>query len=288
MAADTLPPAVAATKVVPFHEFVLEPPAELEFTVEAHEDDDDDVLEPAAEEGRPAWERQAGESYKAYHAFCHYRDLGAKRSVRVAYINHKGHCDHQVVNPSYPPKRWQVWSSMWGWPERASLWDAELDRQLREKLAADQLEARQRHARASQATLSALLVPVRGMLSGIQKHPEMITKLEDHMAIGPGATLQGLAAVIRAAQVIPGIINAERLALGLTTESVEIEDKRDVDVVAQRIVEDPDATRMAIALLDRTANPREGAAERPGVPGEPAEVASDAPPEPPDGETGSA
>jgi hypothetical protein len=47
-------------------------------------------------------------------------------------------------------------------------------------------------------------------------------------------------------------VNVERLALGMTTETVEVGDKRQSDAsLADRIVQDPVATDLAIQLLDR-------------------------------------
>lgn len=82
------------------------------------------------------WERQRGESAKAFHAFVHYRDLGPKRSRDAAYAEHVrecgGHREGTVGAPPEAPGRWTGWSSRWGWTDRAAEWDGEVDRKKRE------------------------------------------------------------------------------------------------------------------------------------------------------------
>lgn len=260
--------------------------AVLNVTVEAEEAEDEAATAayvPVAE-ARPAWERQHGEPPRAYHGFCHYRDLKI-RSVRLAYIEHKKHCQGLVVTPEQAPKHWSVWAANWGWVERASMWDQELDRQFREKVAKDQIEARERHARLAQASLSVMAVPSRALLE-MMRDAETLTKLVNHGKQGPHAMMQVLNTVARMAQVIPGLVGVERLALGLTTDSLEIADRRDADVIATRIVEDPKATELAVALLDRVANARPRAPVGAGALGESPEVDPDAPSEHPDPEAG--
>lgn len=84
------------------------------------------------------WERQPGESAKAFAAFAHYRDLGPGRSLRQTGAD--------------LPKSIQLlkrWSTRWDWRERAQAHDAEQDRTGRAAAAeaareeAEQLRRRQ-------------------------------------------------------------------------------------------------------------------------------------------------
>ena len=59
------------------------------------------------------WDRQAGESSKAYEAFVTYRDLGAERSIRRVA---------EALSKSVPLMG--RWSSAHGWPARAAAWDS--------------------------------------------------------------------------------------------------------------------------------------------------------------------
>lgn len=74
------------------------------------------------------WERQPGETSRAYAAFCSYRDLGPRRSLAAAYRARKpGSLDERA------PGHWCEWSTRFRWVERAAAYDAFLDEQRREQ-----------------------------------------------------------------------------------------------------------------------------------------------------------
>lgn len=80
---------------------------------------------------RPApWERQPGESNKAYTAFCIYRDLPpTQRSLKEVTIRFYEKDRAKVRRAS---KMIEKWSVRWRWVERAEAWDQERDRRARE------------------------------------------------------------------------------------------------------------------------------------------------------------
>lgn len=81
------------------------------------------------------WERQEGESTKAYEAFCIYRDLGIQRSIA------------KVVSTLGKSKALlEGWSSKHGWVERAAQWDSEQDRVARQQQLDEIKKMRKRHA----------------------------------------------------------------------------------------------------------------------------------------------
>jgi hypothetical protein len=243
--------------------FLPEPPALLvvEDGVEDDVDAEDYAVGPEqwlpapvhVPEGPSPWERQHAETSRSYHAFCHFRDLKI-RSASVAYRAHKRDCDKAPVpDHTVAPHHWRVWSSQWDWVERAALWDAEIDRQHREKVIQAQLEARERHARLAQAILTVLTVPVKAALEAA-RDPALVQKMIDAAGQGPAGSYQLLSTIARMAAVMPSVVTMERLALGMTTDSVEVEDKREYDAsFANRIAADPLATDLAIALLARIA-----------------------------------
>ena len=261
--------------------FFLEPPAVLvvvedDVEVEDYEVGPEQWL-PApvhVPEGPAPWERQHGETVRSYHAFCHFRDQNV-HSCAVAYRTHKRECEKDPVpDDTDAPRRWRFWSSEWGWVERAALWDAEIDRQHRETLVQAQLEARERHARLAQATLTVLSLPVKAALEAA-RDPALVQKMVEAAGHGPAGSYQLLAAIARMASVIPSVVTMERQALGMTTVSVEVEEKRDFDVeFANRILADSTATDLAIQILHRVAS---GAGPPPalgtGASGEPRQVA---------------
>jgi hypothetical protein len=238
----------------------LEPPVGLAVVDDGDPEPDDLEVQPTERmapaaftvpEGPSPWERQRGEPVRAYHAFCHFRDQKV-HSCAVAYRVHKRECEQQpVADDTDAPRRWRLWSSEWGWVERAALWDAEIDRQHREKLVQTQLEARERHARLGQAILTVLSLPVKAALEAA-RDPAIVQKMIEAAGHGPAGSYQLLAAIARMASVIPSVVTMERQAVGMTTVRVEVEEQREFDVsFADRVVKDPVATELAIQLLDR-------------------------------------
>jgi hypothetical protein len=94
----------------------------------------------------PLWERQGGESAKAFEGFAAYRDLGPARSLAAvgqALGKTKAACE--------------PWSSRWGWVERAAAWDDHADRLDRERDLAERHAAIRKmndeHARVGHAAI---------------------------------------------------------------------------------------------------------------------------------------
>jgi hypothetical protein len=197
------------------------------------------------------WERQPGEPSRAFHAFAHYRDGGSQRSLDRAWREHHATClkTPQPVTRRRPPS-WGNWSARWSWVARADAFDAHLAHQKQAALEQEQVEAARRHARALQAAMSAMTVPVRLALE-LAATPEGLAKLR--AAATDAVGLRGVLADARmAAAHLPALVTAERLTLGMSTERTEVEAKP-VDLIAQAIVADPETTSMAVDLLARIA-----------------------------------
>lgn len=88
------------------------------------------------------WERQAGETPKAFEAFAIYRDMGVERSLRKV---------GQRLNKSVT----QIgeWSSKYDWVERCRAWDAEQDRIARQEQIKSIKAMRNRHAGMAKAMI---------------------------------------------------------------------------------------------------------------------------------------
>ena len=92
-------------------------------------------------EAKP-WERQDGETARAYEAFTEYRDMGASRSL--AKVGQKlGKSKAQM----------EKWSKKYNWVVRAEEWDIESDRQTRLALTKDIGAMRKRHTDLASAML---------------------------------------------------------------------------------------------------------------------------------------
>src|SRR5690349_9354557 len=78
------------------------------------------------------WERQWGESSRAYAAFCIYRDLGRKRSLDKAFQSYCAEQQKPLTADGRAPGQWALWSAKNSWPARAAAYDDHLDRENRE------------------------------------------------------------------------------------------------------------------------------------------------------------
>lgn len=119
------------------------------------------------------WERQEGESTKAFEAFCVYRDLGVQRSIA------------KVVQTLGKSKAlMERWSSNHDWVERAAQWDAEQDRAVRQQQLDDIKKMRKRHADLAEAMLikagkALLRIPVDEIKAGdLTRMLDIATKVE--------------------------------------------------------------------------------------------------------------
>jgi hypothetical protein len=134
----------------------------------------------------PRWERQPGESTKAFAAFECYRMLGPDRSLQAAWAKHyarpgtlRERQRKGKERASQFPGYWGAWASKWQWTARAGSWDEEvaalardqeLDRALKARLAEQEEETRQRQlmreeAWAARAVARRLL---RRLMQGVE------------------------------------------------------------------------------------------------------------------------
>lgn len=80
------------------------------------------------------WERQKGESEKAYEAFVTYRDLGEKRTFTAVAKKLQKSCT--LI------RRWKV---AWEWQERVRAYDNELEKEARSKAVKSRKDMTERH-----------------------------------------------------------------------------------------------------------------------------------------------
>lgn len=134
------------------------------------------------------WERQPGESVKAFGAFALYRDMGTDRSTRKVA---------QQLGKSVAMI--QRWSSSHKWTDRVDAWDAEQDRKARDEHLKEIAKMRSRHIKLA---VSMLVKAAKGLekLDPDEMNPNSITRMVDVAT------------------------QLERLSRGDTTDSIEIRD----------------------------------------------------------------
>lgn len=177
-----------------------------------------------AEDGPDPWERQPGETARAFHAFTLYRDMRPHdRSLRLLGER----------EDTADPRQIQRWSSDHQWVGRCTAWDDELDR-IKRAATQDEVEAMtKRHIRIA-----------------LDMQDRLAARLEelDASELTPGHLARWVEVAIR----------LEREARGLAGSKVAVEHQGDVNMnsgtaLARAILADDEATDHALAALSRVA-----------------------------------
>jgi hypothetical protein len=85
-----------------------------------------------------SYDRQDGETTKAYAAFTIYRDMGTSRSIKATAQNF-----YTPVSPQNCPRnisQIERWSSIWNWVERCRDYDRDNEAILRDRLRHEAIE----------------------------------------------------------------------------------------------------------------------------------------------------
>jgi hypothetical protein len=101
------------------------------------------------------WEKQSGESAKAFHAFTLYRDMRAGRSLANVgrTLGETG-----VAGPSMVAE----WSARWRWVERADAYDRDQDRRDREEHDRARADARRTQTMAGTLLIGGAIRRIAG------------------------------------------------------------------------------------------------------------------------------
>lgn len=196
-------------------------------------------VRPLAEDRDP-WEKQPRESRKAYAAFSIYRDMGPLERSLAKVARQVGRSRGMMERLSV---RWQ-------WVFRVEQYDAHEDRLRREALRKEQEEMLRRHAGLAALAIQKVILRLRGgkdriiTAEGQQQEVPVLALHPNEMDAQDLARLADVA------------VKIERLARGLPTEHAEVTGKvvgADADLIAQRIIEDPDARALVADLFTRLA-----------------------------------
>lgn len=123
----------------------------------------------------PSWERQEGESSKAYAAFCIYRDYGVDRSIVkvVQMYGENGTSKAQLFR----------WSSRYSWVQRCSDFDTFSEQQRRKEISAYRQKMSERHAQNARAIQEKALHALKHVDPSTLTNSELLKYLESGMRI---------------------------------------------------------------------------------------------------------
>jgi hypothetical protein len=154
------------------------------------------------------WERQPGETAKAFAAFATYRDLPAgTRSL--------AHVQRDIGKSTAYIRQLEIWSSEHEWGERSAAHDQDIDRRKRERSVSEVVEMNARQATIAAAFEQALVEPLYDFLEAI-KDPAVTRAMKE---LDP---LLLLTLTERAARIWPTLQRAERLARGESTDNPSV------------------------------------------------------------------
>lgn len=112
------------------------------------------------------WERQPGETPKAFEAFQLYRDMGASRSTSA--VGRQLHKHRDLICR---------WSRRYGWVKRVASWDDEQDRLRRKKLEGELEEMAERHAKIALMMQDKIAAQLEHMNKSSKTKPIPVTVL---------------------------------------------------------------------------------------------------------------
>jgi hypothetical protein len=125
--------------------------------------------ESAEQAGRPQlWQRQPGESAKAYSAFSKYRDLAERRTM--AKVAEMSGCSSQNI---------ERWARRWAWTHRVAEYDLVQEEEWQRQASRDRVAMRRRQIAIGQTLQSVAVYAVREWQQKIeQKLPLNLDPIE--------------------------------------------------------------------------------------------------------------
>ena len=176
------------------------------------------------------WEKQPGENDRDFDLFEKFIDRPpTERNLReVAVIASLSH------------QRLSQIARQRDWTQRATAYDKHLDAIYRRELDDQIREMAGRHAATAAEALKALAVSFQPIIDRMNENPE-----EFVAELGAQPIKQLFSSAIRSAQVLPNLMNAERLARGQPTEITQ--HTEDVNIM---VAPDPDRIAEVLDVLE--------------------------------------
>jgi hypothetical protein len=180
----------------------------------------------------PPGGRLPDEPAKQFAAFCIYRDLGPGRSIALAVRRAKQRDAAGTL------RRWEEWSSRFGWVERAAAYDAHLDaqdREMRAKLLAELQGRRFKFEIWNQRRIERRIARMEKLIDRCETAPPTDTVKRERKKVGrrvvvteieeKGLKLSGYASVVKQAnetakQAVLGVRPPENDGAGAGEEDV--------------------------------------------------------------------
>lgn len=125
------------------------------------------------------WERQKGESQKAYEAFVIYRDLGAERST--AKVSQELGKSKALI---------QRWCRAWNWVERCRAYDNSLDEAARRKALKKYQDMTARHIRIALQMQEKALADMSELPDGALSPKDILQFLDKAIAVEKAARME--------------------------------------------------------------------------------------------------
>ena len=145
------------------------------------------------------WERQPGESDKAFRFFCRYRDMGPDRS----YQKLSGDINKSKMTIANMARKWK-------WVDRVKHYGDEIDRIKQELTKKELVEMVKRHSDHSQAIETSLMYPIKLFIDKIKNSQSNDLN---------GMTAKELIKIVfEVADRFPKIVDTERKSRGVPTE----------------------------------------------------------------------
>lgn len=170
------------------------------------------------------WERQPGETEKGYRRFLQYRDQTPTRSMR-RLAQDQG-VTQGAINETAKRESWTA---------RVAAWDRHLRQEEDAAMIAARREAGRRHAALTSSHLAALALSTRELARRANEDPRILEGLPIEQLLRVEAAM---------ARATPRLVVAERLALGMSTENVNVHDDREREI-SQASDQDLDAQLVA-------------------------------------------
>ena len=194
------------------------------------------------------WDKQIGETAKAYAAFTTYRNIGPGRSFKKAAIIL---LNNDTVKLLSKIRQFEKWSVKYNWVSRAELWDIEQEQEERIENAKAVKDMAKRHANESMLLQQKAIDRIKFIINGNDENGNDIPS-----ELSPNEALKFLSEAIK----------IERLSRGTPDQIIEHSGKIEtIDRSLERIIpQDPETREMIDELLTRLATEQSSRVRIPG------------------------